>query len=137
MSAEAQQKYLRAEAEELVLSRELRGMEGLLHSAQLVAGSAPKTVADERARREKAETALDRFTRISALQRAAQEALQFTINSPGRGTTDAAESSEADEALNRLAMEIRASGLGKLGDSRSQTPSLAATAPMSSNVRMY
>ena len=135
MSVDAQQRYLRAEAEELALKKELQGMEGELHSAKVVAGSASKRVADEQQRRERAETALDRFTRISALQRAAQEALQLTIGSPGRNGAEVQESSAADDALQRLAMEIRASGLGKLGDSRSQTPpSLVGMTPRSDTV---
>ena len=88
--------------EEATIIRELSSMENELHDAKKIAGSGSTIIADERLRRVRAEAALERYTRISALQRAASEALQFSIPSPGRGGEDD-EKLMADEALAKLA----------------------------------
>ena len=97
----------------------LAWLEADLHAARGLAVTATTQVIDEQQRRVRAETALERYTRISALQRAASEALQFSITSPGRADP-VEEQSAADEAMAKLAAEIRASGLG--APSRSGTP---------------
>ena len=108
-SVQEMQRHLRTEAEETVLLREVKEMDEELHAARDVANSASSRVVDEQQRRLKAETALERYTRITALQRAATEALQFGMSSPGGG--DDSQGQSAEEALQRLAAEIRASGL--------------------------
>lgn len=118
-AAHQMQRHLRSEMEESALIRELSTMENELHNAKAIAGSVTSVVAEEQQRRMCAEAALDRYTRISALQRAAQEALQFTMASPGRGSAEE-DKGMADEALAKLAAEIRASGLG--APSRGHSP---------------
>ena len=112
------QRNLRAGAEERALVHELRAMEAQLHSVGTVASTASSLVTEEQERRVRAEAALERYTRISALQRAASEVLQFGMGSPGRA--DPAADAGSEEALQRLAAEIRASGLG--APSRGHTP---------------
>ena len=113
-SHQVMQRHLRTEMEEATLIREISTMDEELQKAKKEAGTSTARLSDEVARRTKAETALDRFTRISALQKAATEALQFGLGSPGREGQDTER--EGDEALRRLTAEIRASGLAR-GDS--------------------
>ena len=110
------------------LLKEVKEMDQELSSALAIAATASLKVEDERQRRVRAETALERYTRITALQRAATEALQFGISSPGRGGQLEGEQG-AEEAMQRLAAEIRASGLAAATprDGSPRTHSLTGT----------
>lgn len=78
-SIAALQNILRGEVEEATLVRELSGMEQELHAAKVLAHVASSSLAHEKQLRIRAESSLDRFTRISALQHAAQEALNASL----------------------------------------------------------
>ena len=78
-SIAALQNILRGEVEEATLVRELSGMEQELHAAKVLAHVASSSLVNEKQLRIRAESSLDRFTRISALQHAAQEALNASL----------------------------------------------------------
>ena len=78
-SIAALQNILRGDVEEATLVRELSGMEQELHAAKILAHGASSSLANEKQLRIRAESSLDRFTRISALQHAAQEALNASL----------------------------------------------------------
>jgi hypothetical protein len=127
-------KHMSTGIEELTLARELGEMEADLHSARELAGSASTRIADEEQRRVRAEGALERFTRITALQRAATDALQVGMASPGR-EAPGDETGAADEALQRLAAEIRASGLASAITSASPSRNETPRSPLSATPR--
>ena len=75
----AMQDLLRGEVEEATLVKELGGVEDELHAAKALAHTSSATLNEEKQARVRAESSLERFTRITALQHAAQEALNATL----------------------------------------------------------